>query len=445
MSDATPTTQPECSWADRVRIIGRTFHLAGRWPRPFLALAALILILLWGGLLDRVWLAADGGVAAGALAAFLTDTPSDGPEDDVGEGVFSTWRRHQMICMDRAAVAVCQGRVFGGLGRDPGSGERRGSLSPTALYDRTLVSGGVLFLIGQMAYGVGWMFSERPCFAAFFWLGTIALSALTCGALCRQMALDLTRGEHPTLRQTFDFVKSKYWGGFLAAPLLPAVLALVVVLVMGIFGLGVLRIPVLGDLVGGPLFVVFLFLGSVAALLGLCTVLCGGLFWPAIAMEGTDAFDAVSRSFPYACGKLWKAAIYAIVMLIYGSVCWMAVRVVGFSVLWMAHSGMSLFGTGGTILTDGFAPLAGVWQAPTLANFYPADMNAVGFFESFCMVTIKLWVLLILGLVWAFPISFYFAAHTVVYVLLRRDVDATAFDEVFIEEYQETPAAKAPA
>lgn len=443
MPNADSSTQTTCSWADDARVIGKTFRLSWRWPRLPLALAGLVLILLWGGLLDMIWVGMDRGVGPDPIAAHLAGVADDDSEVDVTDGtsgIFEAWRRHQMTCMDRAASAVCHGRVFGGFGPLPGSFGADSLLDMrSSHYERALTSAGVLRLIGYMGSGVAWMFSERPWFATIFWLGTTALMALIGGGLCRQMTLDLARGEQPTIRQTFEFVRSKYWGGFLAAPLLPGCLLLGLVLVMGALGFLMLRIPVVGDVLGGLLFAGFLLLGFVAALIGLGSVLSGGLFWPVIAAEGTDAFDALSRSFPYVFGRPWKALVYAIIMIGYGAVCWMVVRILAFVLLWVAHTGVTLFGSDGTILANGFAGAEGLWTAPTLATFYPLGMTADGFFESFSSGAVKLWVLLIIGLVWAFPLSFFLAANTVVYALLRRDVDSTDLDEVYIEEYEETP------
>ncbi|MCH7700268.1 MAG: hypothetical protein IID37_01155 [Planctomycetes bacterium] len=445
MPNPDSSTQTTCSWADDARVIGKTFRLSTRWPRLLVALAGLGLILLWGGLLDKIWVGLDRGVGPDSLAAHLAGGAGDESDGDPTwgtSGVFAVWRQHQMDCMDRAASAVCHGRVFGGFGPPPPSlafGADSLLDMPASLFERSLASAGVLRLIGYMGSGVAWMFTERPCFATIFWLGTIALMSLIGGGLCRQMTLDLARDEQPTIRQTFEFVRSKYWGGFLAAPLLPAGILLGLVLVMGALGFLMLRIPVLGDVLGGLFFAGFLLLGFLAALIGLGTLLSGGLFWPVIAAEGTDAFDAVSRSFPYVFGRPWKALVYATVMIGYGAVCWMAVRILAFVLLWVAHTGVTLFGSQGTILANGFAGAEGLWSAPTLALFYPSGMATDGFFEAFSAGAVKLWVLLIIGLVWAFPLSFFLAANTVVYALLRRDVDSTDLDEVYIEGYEETP------
>jgi hypothetical protein len=49
--------------------------------------------------------------------------------------------------------------------------------------------------------------------------------------------------------------------------------------------------------------------------------------------------------------------------------------------------------------------------------------------------------MLAIGLMWAFLFSYYFCSSTVLYFLLRRDVDGTDLEEVFIDDDVEAAAA----
>ncbi len=58
------------------------------------------------------------------------------------------------------------------------------------------------------------------------------------------------------------------------------------------------------------------------------------------------------------------------------------------------------------------------------------------------------WNYLVIGLIGAFAISFYFSSNTIIYYLMRREVDATELDDVYVEETDddvEDPATVAPA
>jgi hypothetical protein len=53
-------------------------------------------------------------------------------------------------------------------------------------------------------------------------------------------------------------------------------------------------------------------------------------------------------------------------------------------------------------------------------------------------------VYLAIGLLGAFAISFYFSANTIIYYLMRREVDATELDDVYLEQSDEDFAEPAP-
>ena len=42
-----------------------------------------------------------------------------------------------------------------------------------------------------------------------------------------------------------------------------------------------------------------------------------------------------------------------------------------------------------------------------------------------------------IGLLGAFAISFYFSANTIIYYLMRREVDATELDDVYVEQSED--------
>ena len=61
---------------------------------------------------------------------------------------------------------------------------------------------------------------------------------------------------------------------------------------------------------------------------------------------------------------------------------------------------------------------------------------------------IWIWVILTICLMGAYVISYYFSVNTLIYYLLRNDVDATEMDDVYLEQPEEdftettsTPAA----
>src|SRR5690606_18437347 len=73
--------------------------------------------------------------------------------------------------------------------------------------------------------------------------------------------------------------------------------------------------------------------GFVMALLVIGALGGGSLLWPTIAVEGSDGFDAMSRSYSYVYSRPWRAAFLAAVAIVYGAICYLFVRLVVFLIL----------------------------------------------------------------------------------------------------------------
>jgi hypothetical protein len=50
---------------------------------------------------------------------------------------------------------------------------------------------------------------------------------------------------------------------------------------------------------------------------------------------------------------------------------------------------------------------------------------------------VAFWVYLVIGMLGAFAISFYFTSNTIIYYLMRHEVDATEMDDVYLEQSDE--------
>jgi hypothetical protein len=79
-----------------------------------------------------------------------------------------------------------------------------------------------------------------------------------------------------------------------------------------------------------------------------------------------------------------------------------------------------------------------IWAVPTMANPWPAAGGEPwASTDAFATVVISLFVWIVLGLMVSFLISFFFCSQTVIYFLLRKIVDATDMEEVYVEESEE--------
>jgi hypothetical protein len=164
-------------------------------------------------------------------------------------------------------------------------------------------------------------------------------------------------------------------------------------------------------------------------------------------VEGSDSFDAISRSFSYVFAKPWRSALYGLAALVYGVVTYLFVRVFVYITLcgahWFASGGVF---AGGDRLGPEADKLDVIWAAPTFDTLWGRfNWQAMSSMESIGAVLVGLWTFLIAAMVAAYLLSYIASATTVIYYLLRREVDSTDLDDVYVEEAdeQEFPAPQA--
>ena len=119
--------------------------------------------------------------------------------------------------------------------------------------------------------------------------------------------------------------------------------------------------------------------------------------------------------------------------MIYGAASYLFVRMFIFLLLVLTHkfAGLAMLTT-----ADSAAPLwTSLWPNPaTSARLsYDIDSLSLTFAQDVGAHLIWLWVHLVIAILGAFAISFYFSANTIIYYLMRREVDATDLDDVYLE------------
>ncbi|TWT43890.1 hypothetical protein RAS1_02900 [Phycisphaerae bacterium RAS1] len=307
---------------------------------------------------------------------------------------------------------------------------------------------GMLSSIASGGNGVIWVVTQRPLYALCYGFLHLAVFALLGGAICRHAAIQLTRDENPGWSAAVRFARQKYMN-FLLAPLSAIGLILIggcVISVVSLIG----ALPWLGELAAGVSFGLTLVGGVVLALLLIATVLGFPLFAPTIATEGSDMLDAVSRAFNYVSHRFWSTVFYCGVLLIYGGVCFIGVRLVALLALKLSNdfagAGMDAFWWNLNAGTDTVGKLEAMWRMPAWGElsllpaaggepFWGSFFNApLSMTETIAAWMIAAWVFLVVGLVGAFAVSFYLCGSSAMYLLLRREVDATEYEEIFYEE-----------
>ncbi|MHC4443610.1 MAG: hypothetical protein ACYTF1_13510 [Planctomycetota bacterium] len=295
---------------------------------------------------------------------------------------------------------------------------------------------GVIPCLMLMARGKQWMAMEHPLFCLLFLVVTLAIWAMIGGAICRIAALHFARDERISYKEALAFAARKFIA-FFTAPLLPIALIIFIGVFLIIGGL-VGAIPYIGEIFAGAAMGLALLGGFVMALVAIGLLAGGNLLWPTIAVEGSDSFDAMSRSYSYIYTKPWRTGFYAIIAIVYGAICYMFVRFFIFVMLKATRFfvGIGLEGTDrpGTGILDN-SKLDVIWPLPTFGNFRaPAPPFGAEQWDTAGTFLIGIWLLIVVGLMVAFLISFFYSGSTIIYYLLRREVDATDIEDVYLQE-----------
>lgn len=435
----------------------RTLSLALDFQRMLLGLAAVVAVYLGGRALDGVW--GSHGAAAtlpGAtipgneveayalmevhdFQAFVLATQT--AEKALAEtnvkaqpiekrGPFAALLHHELRSFSGAIQAVCCGRL--GFSAGPYTGEPAMSACIVAAWQ-----------------GVGWLVLHRPLYATLFGIWCLLVFAYFGGAICRSAAVQSAREESIAPGAATAFVREKYIG-FLLAPALPVVAILAIGVLIAILAGAIGCIPIVGTLMTPVFYILTLVGGFAMALFLIALVLSFPLMWPTIAVEGSDGWDGLSRAFSYVGARLWHLLFYGVVLLVHGAFAFAFVRLIAMLTLKLAHtatkSTMNLvhYPTETTL-----GKLDAMWSMPAWSNlslipradaepfwgtFAVAELGPLGWFGTLCL---RFWVYLIVGLVGAFIVSYFFSGSVQLYYLLRHDVDGADFEEVYYEEPEE--------
>ena len=291
-----------------------------------------------------------------------------------------------------------------------------------------------------IAIGPMWLWSNHWLFALIYTAWFLLVWAVLGGAISRIAAVHVARDEKISVRHSLTFSVGKVLS-FIFAPVIPVFIIFGIGIVISITATILLHIPYVGPIITGLFFFLALIGGFVITLLILGTIGGFNLMYPTIAVEGSDSFDAISRSFSYVFARPWRMLLYTIVAVIYGAICylfvrffvWMMLEATWFFMAWLlgGHHVNSPADVWPRIWSEPIDPLAKMRYSPDYEHLKGTEAAAAGL--------IVWWVYIVIGLVGAFAVSFYFSANTIIYYLMRREVDATDLDDVYVEETDEQP------
>jgi hypothetical protein len=272
---------------------------------------------------------------------------------------------------------------------------------------------------------------------------SLLVLAFTGASISRLSALELAGHERIPLKDVFIFAGRRLWI-FVKAPVAPFLILLIFGLLLAIGGL-IGAIPFVGEILLGMVFIVFLAVAFVLMLLLLGIIGGFNLLYPTIAVEGSDAFDAMSRSFAYVYARPWRLILYTVTALIYGVITFLFVSFAVYLILLLTHTfvgwGTSFFGAHYGWYS-GSLKLDTLWPMPRFMRLVmPINWYAMSWTEYLGALFLHFWLFLLITTIGAYVISYYFSCHTIMYLLLRRAVDGQSIREVFVDAPETTSPA----
>ncbi len=285
--------------------------------------------------------------------------------------------------------------------------------------------------LGSLMLHLGRLFVELPAivwseyktFSIIYGLLFVFIMAVGGGAIARMAAINVSSHQRLPVRQALKFSMTR-WVRLFIAPLMPLLAVAVVAGIIMLMGV-LMLVPVL-NIIGGMLYLVALLLGLLIAFLLIVYALAFLMVVPAMATEDCDGADAQQRAYGYVLSRPLHMVGYLLIALIG--------LTLGFFVV-------GLFATGVLNITPA---LYGVWTednpamvATGMADIFgterisPEDVENARWHHVAAGWFINLWQTLIIGIVWAYVVSYFFSAATIVYLLMRRACDGQDIEEIW--------------
>jgi hypothetical protein len=251
--------------------------------------------------------------------------------------------------------------------------------------------------------------------------------------------------------------------------MVPLAVVAVIVLLMALYGL-VALIPIVGDIVLYGVLFPLIIIGGVAITVVLLGLIGYPLMYCTISTEGSDTFDAISRSYNYVFQAPWSFLWYTFVSLVYGAAVSFVVILIGCVMVGLGKGAVSI---PASAMVESrkpdflfvYAPESLGWKELLLrgtpmeieravdpatgqkvayyAETRPAEAtaywNAMEWHNHTGAALAGFWMILVFLLMIGFTYSFFWTAATMIYLLMRKKVDDVELDEVYIEELPPAP------
>jgi hypothetical protein len=267
------------------------------------------------------------------------------------------------------------------------------------------------------------------------------------GAITRIAALKFTRDEAPGLIAALKHSFSK-WPAYSLPPLVALAGASVFGIQLVLLGL-VMRLSVLA-FVAALAWPFVILLGLMMAVLLIGALVGWPLMWATVSVEGTDAFDALSRSYAYVYHRPWRLLWYAIFSLFLAVVSMFVVKLFASSAIALGNWSID-WGVDDVTMHQVVSPETPANPAPKLnlapgadsadnINIPALDAPSTPPLPPTLSATKKIigfWKGIVALLVAGYQAGFLWVAAVGIYLLLRRDIDGVQTGEVFVDQAEE--------
>ncbi len=262
-------------------------------------------------------------------------------------------------------------------------------------------------------------------------------------AIARVCLLRLTRNETIGIDDAVDFAFD-HWPasmGGIGAPII-AVFALCV----PTFLLGLLMTFDYGAAFVGIIWIVVLAVSAIMALLLLGLTFAWPLVISSAGCEGQNAFDAMTRAYAYVFQRPLNYLLYGVIAVLFGGLCWLVVAWLCGAVIdlsyWSTSWGANRFGGGATqveasrieVIQGITAQVKSVVEGDVTKIESADPSSALGFAQD----AMGFWNGLISTVAVAFLYGLFWCMASAIYLLLRKDVDDTEMDEIYIVDERRT-------
>ena len=195
-----------------------------------------------------------------------------------------------------------------------------------------------------------------------------------------------------------------------------------------------------------------LLLGLMMAVLLLGALFGWPLMWATVSVEGTDAFDALSRSYAYTYHRPWRLLWYVLfagflavasmfVVKLFAS---SAVTLGNWSIDWGLDEATMRTVVAPPLVNDGVPPpefRVGTGEAasekaaePAKTPAEPQELTGI---PHATRTVIRFWKGLVAALVAGYQAGFLWVSAVGIYLLLRRDIDGVQINEVYVDQDEE--------